>query len=342
MKTIVTSYATKHYSYALEHVIKRAMPIIAECEVLIITTDDSKELANKCKKIQKLIGNKCEFITEVAISEIDNLKADTESSIRVARLQNVAWNIGRKFDPDYCLSIESDILVPHNALKVLQQVLEFDDNYYDVGMITYPNMTFLGGRGTPQQWILPSVYPEEKKLDNALKKRFEKQQQIIKSLVETGKTPTAMQKKIWQKQMADIQAAPASGNIWQLNANYGWKKRGWLEYAYPAIGKGAILPTDWVGLGCTLMSKKAFQLATFEGYEGQGSQDLFLCWKKWYPNGIKMAVVPHVLCHHIKHKRDAKGNKLINEFELYEAYHETSEPAVGHLRVRIQPWESRL
>jgi hypothetical protein len=342
VNVILTSYATKQYSYALEHAMKRTLPFLSQCKALIITTDGSKVVADKCKKIKEFVEGKCEFITEVAIPEKDDLKSNTESCLRVARLQNTAWDIGRKFEPDYCLSIESDILVPPNALNILKQVLDFDDGYYDAAMITYPNMTFLGGRGTPQHWILPSVYPEERNINSELKKKLEQQTQTQKTLIEEGKQPTESQKKQWKSLMMEAEKASASGNVWHLNANYGWKKRGWFEYAYPAIGRGAILPTDWIGLGCTLMNRRAFQLASFEGYDGHGTQDLFLCWKKWYPAGIKLAVVPHVLCHHVKHKHDKNGKKLMNEFELYEAYHETMEPATGHLRVRILPWESRL
>ena len=106
-----------------------------------------------------------------------------------------------------------------------------------------------------------------------------------------------------------------------------------MDAAYPGIGRGAILPTDWVGLGCTLMNRRALDLATFEGYSLKGTQDLFLCWNRWHPAGLRLAVIPHVLCHHVKRdKQDPE--KLI----LWRAYHEPSGDFAGHLRVSSEPF----
>ena len=113
----------------------------------------------------------------------------------------------------------------------------------------------------------------------------------------------------------------------------GWRKRGWMDSAYPAIGRGAILPTDWVGLGCTMLNKKALSLATFEGYELKGTQDLFLCWNRWNPAGIKMCVIPHIVCSHVKRKV-GKDGKRTDEIEIHEAYHELGGEFDGHLRWR--------
>jgi len=106
-----------------------------------------------------------------------------------------------------------------------------------------------------------------------------------------------------------------------------------LELAYPGIGRGAILPTDWVGLGCTLMSRAALALANFEGYALKGTQDLFLCWERWHPAGLRLAVVPHILCHHVKRDRN-KPDELI----FWRAYHETAGEFIGHPRVRREPF----
>ena len=76
-----------------------------------------------------------------------------DAQLIIARIQQKAFSLARKLDADILWSIESDVLVPPNSLKVLLQALEFDDGYYGVGMVTYPNGQFLGGRGNPQHHI---------------------------------------------------------------------------------------------------------------------------------------------------------------------------------------------
>ena len=78
------------------------------------------------------------------------------------------------------------------------------------------------------------------------------------------------------------------------------------------------------------MSKKALALADFNSYDGGGTQDLFLCWRRWYPNNLKIIGVPSVFCSHVKHN----GKKI----ELREAYRETDGEYKGHLRTRIVDW----
>jgi hypothetical protein len=79
------------------------------------------------------------------------------------------------------------------------------------------------------------------------------------------------------------------------------------------------------------MSARALALATFEGYDGKGTQDLFLCWHRWHQNGLRIAAIPHTCADHVK--RDAKG-----EVVHHRAYHETEGEYRGHLRQRQQPW----
>jgi hypothetical protein len=112
-----------------------------------------------------------------------------------------------------------------------------------------------------------------------------------------------------------------------------------MDFAYPGIGYGAIVPSDWCGLGCTLLSKRALAHADFTGYEGKGTQDLFLCWSRWYPAGLKIACVPHIACDHIKH-RPPEAPKDAPPIIHYRAYHETEGECRGHLRTRQQPFIS--
>jgi hypothetical protein len=163
-----------------------------------------------------------------------------------------------------------------------------------------------------------------------------------KEIATKGFKPTEEWHKRGQELHEKIKASPPKADIWKTIANNGWRKRGWMENAYPAIGKGAILPTDWVGMGCTLLSKRALSLAHFDGYGGLGTQDLFLCWNCWKPNGINMAVITHTLCDHIVRGRepDAKdgSNQDFNKIVHVQAYHEPEGDYAGHLRQRHLPF----
>ena len=131
--------------------------------------------------------------------------------------------------------------------------------------------------------------------------------------------------------MKRVKNCPPDGNIWEVIAKHGWHPRGWMDYAYPGIGKGAIVPSDWCGLGNTLLSKRALQLADFTGYLGHGTQDLFLCWRRWRPNGLRIACVPHIAADHVKKSADGK---IVH----HVAFHEPEGPYEGHLRGIAQEW----
>lgn len=107
-----------------------------------------------------------------------------------------------------------------------------------------------------------------------------------------------------------------------------------MQAAYPEIGIGAVVPTDWCGFGCTLMNKHALSLAQFDGYDGGGTEDLYIVWKRWYRNGLKINVIPHSPCDHVIRDRKKKG-----KFILCQAYHESKDAeTVGHLRMEFRPW----
>jgi hypothetical protein len=57
-----------------------------------------------------------------------------------------------------------------------------------------------------------------------------------------------------------------------------------MDAAYPGLGIGAVVPSDRCGFGCTLMSKRALSLAQFDGYDGSGTEDLYMVWKRWHRN----------------------------------------------------------
>jgi len=255
-----------------------------------------------------------------------------EAQIRIARLQGAAFSFARRIKATFCWSVESDTIPTPDALRVLEWTLQMPDpvgsQYYDIAAATYPNGLFLGGFGTRANQIAEDFLPHERILKPRLKLCFEECERRLKQAKDrkTGEKEGKRMARLRDR----IKKCPPDGNIWDVTAKHGWRRRGWMDHAYPSIGLGAVVPSDWCGLGCTLLSAKALALADFNGYEGKGTQDLFLCWHRWHPNGLRIACVPHVACDHIKRKED----KIVH----YRAYHEQDPAYFGHLRQREQPF----
>lgn len=335
MKLVTAVYFTRGWCYSIDSWLAHFCPSIAGFKgVLIVSTDQSEECVEKYKLIhESLVPFGWETIHIASNFHTDKHECyKDDAQLIIAKIQQKAFSKARELGADLFWSIESDVLVPPNSLKVLKQALEFDDGYYGIAMVTYPNGQFLGGRGTPQNHICEDASEDERQLTPEIKKAVEKRKKETEELQKEKKIPSESQVKEWQKLSEEIKKCPPRGNIFELQSKR-WKKRGWMDSAYPAIGRGAILPTDWVGLGCTLLNKKALSLATFEGYELKGTQDLFLCWNRWHPAGIKMCVIPHIVCHHVKRKV-GKDGKRTDETEIHEAYHELDGELEGHLRWR--------
>lgn len=335
MRLAAATYFTKGWCYSVDSWLEHFCAATAGLEgVLVVATDESEECLQKYRQIgQRLAATPWTTIRVTCPLQTDDHECyKNEAQLIIARLQQRAFAKAREVRADYFWSIESDVLVPPNALTVLRQALEFDDAYYSIAMVTYPNGQFLGGRGTSRQPICEDATEDERQLTPELKKAVEARKRAAADLEKTKTAPTPAQLDEWQKLSEQVRKCPPKGNIFELQAK-GWKKRGWMDSAYPAIGRGAILPTDWVGLGCTLLNRKALSLATFEGYELMGTQDLFLCWHRWHPAGLRMCVIPHVLCHHVKRKV-GKDGKRTQEIEVHEAYHELEGEFAGHLRWR--------
>jgi hypothetical protein len=329
------TFFTKGWCYSMtawaEHA---ATAIRGESGHLVLATDDSKECEAMVKKIAPKFPKLSLHHLIIGAADDRQKAYQDEAQLIIARLQQAAFAKAREVGADQCWSVESDVLVPPNALRVLRQSLEFDDGYYSVAMVTYPNGQFLGGRGTPHHPIAEDFTFEERQIPDALQKEIEAREKRLKDLAKKKEHPTEGDMKEWGEMDKRIRECPPKGNIFELQAK-GWRKRGWLESAYPAIGRGAILPTDWVGLGCTLLNQKALDLATFEGYELKGTQDLFLCWNRWHPHGLRMCVIPHIVCSHVKRKVDKDGHRT-DEIEVHEAYHELGGEYAGHLRWRLK------
>lgn len=248
---------------------------------------------------------------------------------------------------DRILSMDSDVLPPHNSIQCMLTMLEFDRGYYQVAACPYPSQgggAFLGGRGTHRNPILPDHYDDEKDIPEALLKERDgliKKHDALAEKFKTVRVTPAREKELlgYRKRLDEInekvKAMPPRANIFSLNGEK-WRKRGWFDNAYPAIGKGAVVPTDWVGCGCTMMTKEAAVMCDWSGYNGGGTEDLYICFKRWAANSVRIATISHCPCDHVVRDRN-NPEKFIH----VQTFHELEGECEGHLRQVNVPWYSQ-
>jgi len=358
----IATYATKSYLFAWRQFLTRISAAASyKTDVhFILATDKSKESKEAFELARSIFpeGWKMTCIN-IDIDDTKKEKYKEQSQLLIASLQSAAFNFAKKIRANMLWSVESDTLVPPDALRMSEWVLNMPDAhgnpYYDVAACTYYNGLFLGGHGSINRQINEDFLYTERKLPKKLKNLIEicesrlnpsiKNSKKNKNSEEFDKQKLEKERKRFVRLMEKTKKYPPDGNIWEVIAKYGWRKRGWMDFAYPGIGKGSIVPSDWCGFGCTLMSEKALLLTNFDGYEGRGTQDLFVCWSKWYPADIKIACIPHSPCDHVKKIRDdedkidnKKENLENNKYIHHIAYHEAEGEFKDHLRVKSQPW----
>lgn len=335
MKLAVVTAATKSYLYAFEACVRSIAAAASHVPSahFIFATDQSDEAKQAAEMVRECLPDGWK-VTVLALPGMeDDAKDYAETAqLRIARLQGAAFHFARaKIRPDMLWSVESDNIVPANALRVLQWTLampsEDGSPVYDIAAGTYPNGLFLGGFGTYQNPIAEDFLPSERKLKPRLRLCLDACEKRLRD------APCEREQKRMGRLRKRVKDSPPDGNIWEVTAKHGWRRRGWMDFAYPGIGEGAVVPSDWCGLGCTLMSARALALADFAGYDGRGTQDLFLCWHRWHPAGLRIACVPHVACDHVKRQPDGS---IVH----HVAYHEREGECRGHLRVRSIPWVS--
>ena len=343
MLSIVTA-ATSSYLHAWPQLIRAIASAAAHhAEAHFIFATDKSDFSTKAEEFAKAHLPEGWKITAIRLPiTSDEKDYKTEAQIRIAQLQGAAFEFARRIKSDLCWSVESDTIPTSDSLRVLEWTLQMPDAtgdpYYSIAAATYPNGLFLGGFGTPQHQIAEDFLPEERQLKPRLKLCLD---ECEKRLKELNQSQGQELRKKAEKEMTRmgrlrelVKKSPPDGTIWEVTAKHGWRRRGWMDAAYPGIGLGAVVPSDWCGLGCTLLSKKALALVDFTGYIGAGTQDLYLCWSRWHPAGLRIACVPHVACDHIKrYERDGK-----TEIIHHRAYHEQEGECRGHLRQRAQPF----
>lgn len=335
MKLSINICATAGYLYVWRSLLRRVVAAAKHRDdVHIVFISDKTE---DCKKAYATLMKECpkEWEKEHRAMGLENKGEPykNEQQILIAKMHGEAFAASRLVGADQCWTIEADILPPPDALRMMEWALQMPQAdgtfYYDVAYCLYFNGQFMGGRGDLTHPIGEDHLPEERELPEELKGRYEEFIREEKELFAAKKMPDEERRKKAQEIGDEVKKCPPKGNVFHLNA-VKWRPRGWFDMAYPAIGRGAIVPADWCGEGCNLLSKRALATAFYEGYDGGGTQDLFLCWRRYFPDNIRIAAIPHTLCDHIK----KKDGKLIQ----YQGVHEQQGEAKGHLRVIQREW----
>ena len=337
----ITICATRNYTYAMG---AQARRVAANCAhlpqkeiVVVLVGDASKELKQIADTYRKHLPESSVQLSPIIGTGKDDAKNyNEEAQLLIARMRDEAFSLARSVGADRCWSLDSDVLPPPNALRCMEDMLRFDNGYYSVSTCPYPNHAFLGGFGTRQNPIAEDFLPHERKLTPEIKAEFEANEAELKALVAEKKEPGKEHLDRWADTRRKIKECPPDGTIWEIIAKHGWRRRGWLDNAYPGIGLGAVVPSDWCGFGCTLMNREALALAQFDGYEGRGTEDLFICWDRWHPAGLRLNVIPHCPCDHVIWEKKKGGDP--DKYTHHVTYHEQEGEFRGHLRVKTSPW----
>jgi hypothetical protein len=349
MRLTIYTTSTTGFERAIETQARRVCAALAiekrikqEDIKIVLVTDNEKAMKDGAETYRK-----CLPAANVVVIADKRLQSQHQyykinAQLLIAQMRTIGTKEALAWDSDLCLSLDGDVLPPYNAIRCMIDMLQFDGGYYGVSFCPYPSHgggAFLGGRGTHRNPILPDSYEDEKEIPAEL---TDKRAELEKILEESQKKPDFDPKPYLQqlhevnKKIRDI---PAQKNVFELNSK-SWRQRGWFDMAYPAIGKGAVVPVDWTGFGCTMMNREALALCDWAGYDGRGTEDLFVNFQRWEANGIKMCCIPHCPCDHVV--RNPETSDGAEPFVHVHAGHERDGEYVGHLRQWRGRWFTHL
>ncbi len=340
MKLCIYTCATRGYGHALTTQARRLLAgLLLEDRVtellIVFVTDDSLETCRASEIYRAgLIGRQATIETIERPFTVEGENYQPKAQLLIAAMRTAATDRAIGWGADLCLSMDSDVLPPANALRCMIDMLGFDGGYYGVTFCPYPSQgggAFLGGRGTPQNPILPDFYEEEKDVPKKLIERRDKIRAEL-SKISTKEIVGDKLRDDLSEVEKEIRGVAPKENVYSCNGKK-WRRRGWFDYAYPAIGRGSVVPVDWIGFGCTMMGRHALALCDFSGYDGRGTEDLYINFRKWYPAGIRMACIPHCPCDHVIRDPADKTKRV-----LIATGHADDEWHSGHLRQWRLPW----
>lgn len=338
----ITICATESYQYAMTaqaRAIHANLRHLTHPIALVLVGDD------KLKEIEKIYRNL--FAERLKIERIAGFKEragdanyKNGAQLLIAQMRSAAFARARSLGATLCWSFDSDV-VPKSALcyETLAWILAMPGNFYGVAISPYPSQgggDLLCGRGTPEHPIFQDFRPEERAIPEALQKDIDANKAELAKCT-SGPPPKELIERASELNR-QIEQCPPKGNVFEVNSKFGWKRRGWLSAAYPGLGRGSIVPSDWCGFGNTLLSARALDECDFLGYEGAGTEDLFIVWHRWHQNGIRIGAALHEPSMHVSRRAD--GKYFVSQPRFVTDADETAGECVGHIRIMPRPFYS--
>lgn len=325
--------ATRNYQYALfaqaRAIAQNAALARIERGSIILATDEAPVVPGLLERYKALLPSWEIHHLALPVKELTKKDYSANAQLLIAQLYSAAFDKARDLGAEFVWSLEADVIPEPNNLRCMRDMLAFDGGYYDVAFCPYSNGCIMGGHGSPTHWIFPNWYEDELALPDELKQQLKDHR-----AKHTGGQPSAEWFAELKRLEEEAKKHPPKGNVFKLNGER-WRRRGWLEFAYPGIGKGAVVKSDWMPMGNNLFSARATSLVDFTGYTGGGTQDLYLSYRL-AAHGLKFCVIPHSLSHHAKRKQNADGGP----YTLHFLYHQEEGECVGHIRQREVPFYS--
>lgn len=340
----VTICATQKYQYAMRAQARMVQANLHRLKlpICVILVGDRK-LRDVQQFYQELFAGhepKVEVVVVEDFAEKPGQKNyDNSAQLLIAQMRTAAFARARTFGATLCWSLDSDV-IPKSAacFETLRWLLDIPGSYYEVAIAPYPSQgggDYLAGRGTPEHPILPDFAQEEKKVPAELSERKKANEEALAKTA-AGAVPDKALMEEREKIRKEMEACEPAGNVWEMCAKFGWRRRGWTSAAFPALGRGAFVRTDWCGFGCTLMTARALDECDFTGYEGGGTEDIFVCFNRWHQVDIRIGAALHEPAFHVSRRSD--GRHYASFVRFVTDADETKGECVGHLRTFHKPF----
>lgn len=342
-KLAITVCATDSYTYAMT---AQARAVHANTRHLripvVIILVGGKKLKEASDLYTRLFSSATQATVE-CITSFEETKGQVpyknQAQLLIAQMRTAAFSLARQHGATLCWSLDSDV-IPKSAMcyRTLEWLLAMPGNYYEVAVSPYPSQgggDMLTGRGTPEKPIAQDFLAEERIIPPELQSRIDANKAALAGF-KAGEQPPPEVVKEATDLYAEIDKCMPKGNVFELSAKNGWRRRGWFSQAYPGIGRGCVVPTDWCGFGNTLMSRRALDEADFTGYEGAGTEDLFVVWHRWHQAGIRIGSAIHEPSGHVSRRKD--GAKFFSMVRFITEADEGKGEVVGHIRQMHKPF----
>lgn len=335
----ITICATEKYQYAMKAQARTLQANLArfdgQIHVILVGDKQLKAIADFYRELFSPAKDRVKIIT------IDHFKqADSGENYKnpaqmlIAQMRTAAFTAARSIGATLCWSLDSDVIPKTaNCFRTLRWLLDMPGNYYDVAISPYPSQgggDLLAGRGTPERPILPDFYENERNAGPELKIRMEKSKAAIAAADAARRPPTKEEMEELTAIAKELEKTPPIGNVFEMNSKFGWKRRGWLSQAYSGLGRGVIVPTDWCGFGNVLMNARALDECNFAGYEGSGTEDLYVVWNCWHQVGIRIGAALHEPSGHVSRRAD--GKNFFSSIRFVTDADDSKGECTGHLR----------